>query len=115
MLTWKLIRSKRQTLAQQYITYGLSLVIIIIISVCWLVYSNYCYYEESRSLYIEKEALKIQRIFDERITYTEHMLQFIGTKIRENRDHSEYAIARTIQAHKETFRDETLLGIWLVT
>ncbi len=112
MSIWKLIRSRQQTLAQEYLLYGLGLFIVIVITILWLSYYSYRYFEESRSLYLEREAITLQQALDEKITYTEHVLQFIGTKIRESDDHSEHAIAKIVQAHRETFKGNTFS--WLM-
>lgn len=100
---WKL---NKQTLVLEYIIYWMMVLGIMLLSMVYLVYINFQTFEQRENHILSAESHKIQKIFDEKITYTDHILKFVGSKIRDLKIRSPQLIEKVVLTHRKTFRDE---------
>lgn len=91
-----IIKSKQRSLAQQYLFFTIIVVSLIISSILWVSYSTYKSYDQEHNISLIQEAQKIQITFDEKITFGEHFLRYIGTKIQHSTTKNIETIANII-------------------
>lgn len=97
------------SLTRQYILYAGAIAMIVLLMITWVSYMTITTYVEEHELLLEKEAQKLRFILDEKILLIENIMQFIGTKIKDNSDGSDENIAQLIKHHKNNFKDEVFV------
>lgn len=97
------------SLTRQYVLYAAAIAMIVLVMISWVSYMTVKTYVEEHELLLEKEAQKLRFILDEKVLLIENIMQFIGTKIKDNSDGSEESIAQLIKHHKNNFKDDVFV------
>lgn len=100
------INLNRHSLARQYLYFTIAVISLILIIIVWVSFSTYHSYHYDKELFLKKETQKLVTAFDEKFTFIEHLLQFLGTKVMRNTNQHEKEIVEIIQLHQNNFRDE---------
>lgn len=103
----KLFNNNKRSLAKQYVLYAIISSAVVVITTAWVSYMTHKAFVEKNDFFLKKEAHELQFILDEKLILLEHLLQFIGTKIRFNYDGTAMSILREIRPHNNNFKDDS--------
>lgn len=106
MWSSELFKTKQHSLAKQYLYFTIAVITLIIVIILWISFSTYHSYKLDKTLFLEKEGQKLVNVLDEKFTYIEHFLKFIGTKVNNTPDKDDETIASIIRHHADNFRDD---------
>lgn len=81
---------------------------IVITGLVWTSYSTYQDFEESYMQDVTKSAVEIQQMFDEKIVFVEHFLQFVGSQIKNYKTVDPETIASIIRYNSNSKFDDTI-------
>jgi len=106
---WKynnLISSKEHSLAKQYLYFTMAVISMILVIILWTSFSTYHSYRENKLLFLEREGHKLVSDFDEKITYIEHLLKFLGNKVTHMKHVNDAKIVDLINHHTDNFHED---------
>lgn len=101
-----LINTKEHSLAKQYLYFTMAVISLILVIILWISFSTYYSYKEDKSLFLEREGYKLVTDFDEKITYIEHLLKFLGNKVTNIRNVNDAKIVNLINHHTDNFHED---------
>lgn len=78
----------------------------------WLSVDYYNFSKQEQQEFTQKEAQKLALVLDEKITVLEHILRFIGNKIKDGGNISPSSVAEILKNHPEVFKGDSI--IWHV-
>ncbi len=107
MWIWESLKSKQHSLAQQYLYFTVAVISLILIITIWISFSTYHSYREDKRIFLEKEGQKLVGDFDDKLKIIEHLMQFLGTKVRTNTDLSDKSIVELVHHHQDNFKDDS--------
>ncbi len=107
MWIWESLKSKQHSLAQQYLYFTVAVISLILVITIWISFSTYHSYREDKRIFLEKEGQKLVSDFDDKLKIVEHLMQFLGTKVRTNTDLSDKSIADLVRHHQDNFKDDS--------
>lgn len=106
MWSLELFRTKQHSLAKQYLYFTIAVITLIILIILWISFSTYHSYKIDKNYFLEKEGQKLVSEVDEKFTYIEHFLKFIGTKVNNSPSKDDETITSIIKHHTDNFRDD---------
>lgn len=107
MWIWESLKSKQHSLAQQYLYFTVAVISLILVITIWISFSTYHSYREDKRIFLEKEGQKLASDFDDKLKIVEHLMQFLGTKLKTNTDLSDKSIAELVRHHQDNFKDDS--------
>ncbi len=84
----------KYSLRVQYLFFTAIVTLIIVVGFIWIAYSSYSSFRAAHSEAVSAQGNEIQHVFDEKVAFIEHFLQFIGSQIRnaDSRDLKEISL-----------------------
>lgn len=99
----------KSSLIRKFLKYTLFIISIILLLSIWLSVDFYNFSKQEQLDFTKKEAQKLALVFDEKITVLEHILRFIGNKIKDSPSKSAQSIAEIIRSHPTVFKGESII------
>ncbi len=96
---------EKYSLRIQYILFTVVGSLIVVLGLVWISYSTYGTFHKNYSQEISLKGEEIRDVFDEKVTFIEHFLQFIGSQITNSNKKEIKDIAMMIKHHNY---DQTL-------
>jgi two-component system phosphate regulon sensor histidine kinase PhoR len=100
----------KYSLRVQYLFFTAIVSLIIIVGFIWIAYSTYSSFETSYAEDVSAQGQEIQSVFDEKVFFIEHFLQFIGSQIKNSKTTDVGEIASMIRYHG--FQDDEDAITW---
>jgi signal transduction histidine kinase len=97
------------SLIGKFVRYALFIVTFIVFASAWLSIDYYKVYNEEQQEYTRKEAQKIVFMMDEKISFADHILRYIGNRVKESPDKSDEGINKILKHHKKVFEGKNIL------
>lgn len=102
------LRLNKHTLRKQYVFFTIIMSWIIVVGLTWACYSTYTAFQKDYTDHITLKSQELIHAFDEKISFIEHFLQFIGFQIKNSNVTTIEDISDMIKYHEYDHKDDAI-------